>query len=138
MGHPKNEMQTFLFEYDFAKDGGAIGSIPLRKNINALKEGVIVHKIEIRVKTLLASGGTPTLTLGNTGDVDGYMTNFFGGNAQDAVLYSEQYAGALLPVDDVYRVDATAANQDLLMEVGVAALTAGKLDIILHCTSDGK
>lgn len=137
MGYPKNEAQILFYEYDFAKDGGAIGSISLRERINAIKEGVIIDRMEIRVKTALASGGAATVTLGNTSDVDGYVTNFFGVAAANAVIDSRQNAGALLPADDVYRIGAAANLQDLILEVGVAALTAGKLEIMIYMSSDG-
>jgi len=142
MGYPKNEVQELFYEYDFAKDGGAVSVISLRPKINPIKEGMIIRGVEVRVKTALASGGSATVTLGNTTDADGYLADFFSLGSLNAVINSGSVAGALL-WDDTndhpihYRVDATAANQDLVLEVGTAALTAGKLEVMLQVSSDG-
>lgn len=137
MGYPKNEQQELLYEYDFEKDGGAISQISLRSLVNGFREGTIVRGIEVRVKTAITSGGTPTVTLGNTSDPNGYMTDIFAVASLDAVLDQEQYAGALLPVADVYRIGSAANVQDLVLDIGTAALTAGKLEILIKMSSDG-
>ena len=142
MGYAKNEEQTLFYEYDFAKDGGAVGQISLRPLVNAIKEGCILRDIEVRVKTALASAGSPTCTLGNSGDPDGYLADFYSLASLDAVIHTGEVAGALM-WDDTndhvihYRVDGTAANQDLVLDVGTAALTAGKLEVMLKFSSDG-
>lgn len=142
MGYPKNEEQTLFYEYDFARDGGAVSTISLTSKINALKEGVIVRGVEVRVKTALDSAGSPTVTLGNTGDADGYLADFYSlaGTAGN-VINEGEVAGALI-WDDTndhkihYRVDSTANNQDLVLDIGTAALTAGKLEIMLTISGD--
>lgn len=144
MGYPKNEQQELLYEYDFSKDGGGTASpIALRPLVNGLKEGVIIRDIEIRVKTALASGGSATVTLGNTGDPDGFMVDFFSlAGSAGAVINVGEVAGALV-WDDTndhkihYPIDATAANQDLVLDVGTAALTAGKLEILVKISAQG-
>lgn len=140
MGYPINEEFIIKYDYDFAKDGGAISSIPLRADVNALGEGVIVKEVMLVVQTALTSGGTPTVTLGNTTDVDGYMADIWAlaEAADNAVINSGAVAGALI-WDDAndhaihYRIDGTAANQNLLLTVGTAALTAGKIEVYLKC-----
>jgi hypothetical protein len=143
MGYPKNEEQELLFEYDFAKDGGAVGNISLRPLVNGLKEGCIVRGLEVRTKTALASGGSPTLTLGNTSDADGYMADFYSlASSADSVVNSSAVAGALV-WDDTndhpihYRIGSAANVQDLVIAVGTAALTAGKLEVLVKFSSDG-
>ena len=143
MGYIKNEEYELFYEYDFAKDGGAVSSIPLRSMVNGIKEGLIIRSIEVRVKTALTSGGTPTVTLGNTLDVDGYMIDIYALCTLNAVINSGSVAGALI-WDDTndhpihYRIGSAANVKDLVLAVGTAALTAGKLEIMINCSSDGE
>lgn len=139
MGYPSNDEFIVKYEYDFAKDGGAIGNIPMRADVNGLGEGVIVKEITLVVQTALDSAGTPTVTLGNSGDADGYMADIYGlAGSDNAVVNSGSVAGALI-WDDTndhaihYRIDGTANNQDLVLAVGTAALTAGKIDVFIKC-----
>ncbi len=142
MGYPRNEEFILKYDYDFSKDGGAVSSISLSADVNALGEGVIVKDIDIVCKTALASAGSPTVTLGNTGDTDGYFADFYAlvGTAGNVVNVGE-VAGALV-WDDTndhrihYPIDSTANNQDLVLAVGTAALTAGKLEIYIRCGYD--
>lgn len=140
MGYPLNEEFIIKYEYDFEKDGGAISEIALRPDINALGEGVVVKDITLVVQTALDSGGTPTVTLGNSTDPDGYMADIWAlAQSDNAVVNAGAVAGALI-WDDTndhaiqYRIDGTAANQDLVLDVGTAPLTAGKIDIFLRCS----
>lgn len=139
MTFPRNEDFILEYEYDFSVDGGAVSSISLSPKVNAIANGIIIRDIEIVVKTALASGGAATVTLGNTGDTDGYLADFFAlANAAENVIRVGEVAGALL-WDDTndhrlsYAVDSTANNQDLILAVGTAALTAGKLEIKIYC-----
>lgn len=139
MGYPRNEEFFVKYDYDFAKDGGAVSSIALNADVNGLEENVIVKDMFVIVKTALASGGTPTVTLGNTTDTDGYMADIWAlAQADNAVINSGAVAGALI-WDDTndhaihYRIDGTANNQNLVLAIGTAALTAGKMEIYLRC-----
>lgn len=139
MGFPRNEDFKLKYDYDFSSQGGAVSSITLSSDINAIEEGVIVKRVMVVTKTALASAGSPTVTLGNTGDTDGYMADFYAlAGAADAVINSGEVAGALI-WDDTndheiwYPVDSTANNQNLVLTIGTAALTAGKLEIYLEC-----
>jgi len=142
MGYPKNEEQELLYEYDFAKDGGEVGAISLRSIVNGLKEGFIVREIEVRTKVAVTSGGSATLTLGNTSDPDGYLADFASsvGTVGD-VVNSGSVAGALI-WDDTndhavhYRIGSAANVQDLVLTIGTAALTAGKLEILVKGSGD--
>lgn len=142
MTYPRNDEFFVRYDYDFASEGGAVSAIALSANINGLEEGVIVKEVMCIVKTAMTSGGSPTITLGNTADPDGYMADIAAlvGTAP-AVVNSSQVAGDLI-WDDTndhginYRVSSTANTQDLLMTVGTAALTAGKFEIYLRCSYD--
>lgn len=143
MGYPRNEDFKIKYDYDFASQGGAVSSISLSADVNALGEGVIVKRVMVVMKTAFTSAGTPTVTLGNTGDTDGYMADIYalGAASADAVINSGSVAGALI-WDDTndheiwYRIDSTANNQDLVLTIGTAALTAGKMEIYLECAYD--
>jgi len=136
---PKNKLTLLKYTYDFAVSGGAVSSITLTSNFGSIVEGMIIKRAYILVDTALASAGSPTLTIGNTGDKDGYFADIVAlAGAANAVINSGSVAGALLWDDTndheiYYRVDSTANNQDLVVTIGTAALTAGKLDIYLEC-----
>jgi hypothetical protein len=138
MTYPRNEEFALRYDYDFSKDGGAVSAITLNPNINAIEEGFILRRVRIVVKTGLTSGGAATLTLGNTTDPDGYMADFFSLVGSDNLVVNSEAVGGALIWDDTndhmieYAIDSTAANQDLLLTVGTAALTAGVMEIYLY------
>lgn len=132
------------YSYDFARDGGATASpIALTPQLNAIEEGLVIKEVIVLVDTLLDSGGSPTVTLGNTNDPDGYMADFYAlvsGAGKGAVM-SGEVAGALIWDDTndhaiTYAVDSDADNQDLVLDIGTAALTAGKLTILVKCVKE--
>lgn len=131
----KGEEQVLRYSYDFSELGGLVSAITLTAPVVPLEEGMIIRGISVYTDTALTSGGTPTLTLGNTGDVDGYLADIWAlANPVNSVVSEGEVAGVLL-WDDTndhrleYFIDSTAANQNLIMTVGVAALTAGKLSV---------
>lgn len=128
------------FVYDFAKDGGAVSTISMKAvdpNGDLLPEGFIVTDAMLFVETAITSGGTPTITFGNTSDVDGYFADVFAlVGAANAVVRIGQVDGALMwdttaDAKKGYRISSVANTQDLVMAIGTAALTAGKIRIIV-------
>ena len=141
MGLPKAVKVVKEFQYDFALDGGATGAIALKsvdESGDLLPEGMIVTDIAAVVETTITSGGTPTLTLGTTTDVDGFFVDVFAVFATaNAVIRAGQVDGALIwntTTDSAlgYRVPSTAADQNVLLTVGTAALTAGKFKVMVE------
>lgn len=125
------------FTYDFSKDGGAVGAIALSPQPNDIGDNYVVLGAYVHVIEALTSGGSATVTLGNTTDADGYMEDFFSLGAAGKVVVSGEVAGALLWDDTndhalAYNVGTAAANKDLNLTVGTAALTAGKLSVYLE------
>ena len=120
----RNEKQLVRFEYDFAVDGGAIGDITLRPDVVGLKEGMIVTDMIVRSIEALASDGSATVTVGDGTDVDAFFADQFGSLDAD---------------NDIVRDGTLAlemgANASLTLSVGVAALTAGKLEVYAECIS---
>ena len=144
----KGEKQSKEFLYDFAVQGGATGDIELNgcdPNGDSLPEGFIIEQVMIKTDTAFASTGSPTLTVGNGADRDGFLADTYAGaSAANSVVRSGEVAGALL-WDDTndheinYRVGST--NQGVSISIGTAPVTAGKLRVIvegyLPGTADG-
>jgi hypothetical protein len=112
------------FEYDFAKDGGAVGEITLRGD--ALPEGAIVHDGMIHVHTAVTSGGAPTVALHLLNAQDVLAETLKATLALAAVLATVPVGTAATAILN------TTANNKLKMVIGVAALTAGKFVVALE------
>lgn len=134
MTFPANKFIEFVYKYDFAVDGGAIGAIALRALTNALEAGLIITEFEMLVEETFTSGGSATVILGNSVDDDGYSVDIFAALAAGAVIRSGQQAGALLwdNTNDnelSYKIPSVAGAIPYL-KVGTAALTAGKATFV--------
>lgn len=140
MGFQKYQDIEFIYEYDFAVDGGAVSVIPLRPTGNAMLANVVVIGLDVIVETAFDdAGNTATVTLGPTGgDADGYLADFMTlAETVDTPIRTGEVAGALV-WDDTndhemnYRLstDALAVPS---MTVGTEALTQGKAKFIFKC-----
>jgi hypothetical protein len=105
--------------YDFAKDGGATGALDLLK----VKEACVLVQAYVKVNTACTSGGSATVIVGRTGDTDAVMTTSTGAVASLT-------AGAVIAGDAASVHKKLAADDILLMTIGTAALTAGKLTAV--------
>jgi len=94
--------------FDFDADGGAVGDIDFGAK---LPEGSVVTNAWIDVETAATSGGTPTLTLK------------CGGTSVSKDFWTEAQAVA---ADDVSAAAPAKCSGELSLEIGTAALTAGK------------
>ena len=128
------------FVYDFAKDGGAIGSISMKAvdpNGDLLPEGFVMTDAMLFVETAITSGGTPTITFVNTSDVDGYFADVFAlVGAANAIVRVGQVDGALMwdstaDAKKGYRISSVANTQDMIMAIGTATLLTGKIRVIV-------
>jgi hypothetical protein len=115
---------SLYFKYDFAEDGGEVGTVALGN----LPTGFVIDSMDVLVDTALASGGTPTVELGQDGggDADGYHADFFGSASADALI---EGGGALLASGKHKVAEAT---DGLLMTIGTAALTAGAFRVVVQ------
>jgi hypothetical protein len=135
MALKKDTVQQLKYVYDFAVDGGAVGAIPMRPWVDGveLDEGVIVMGFSVYAEGALTSGGTPTVTIGNTLDPDGYSVDAWAVlSVANATLVPGQLDGALTwnTTNDAklaYRIGSAANVKDVALTVGTAALTGGKL-----------
>lgn len=138
MGYQKGTELEFKYEYDFAVSGGAVSSIALvNKGMNALEAGLVITDFMISVETLLAGTATPTITMGNVGDTDGYAVDFFAAATAGAIINRGDRAGALVWDDTndhpiYYKIDS-AANAIPTVTIATQALTAGKFQVYFKC-----
>jgi hypothetical protein len=138
MGYPVWKPVQFTYEYDFAVSGGAQGNIDLvNKGINALSVDTVITGFTLYVNTTLTSGGSATITLGNSADRDGYYVDFFAAAAAGTVLRAGQAAGALLwdntNDNELMYKPASAAASIPSITIGTADLTAGKFKVVFDC-----
>jgi hypothetical protein len=116
--------QVAYFEYDFAKDGGAIGTVALRGN--KLPSGAIITSGMIHVITAVTSGAAVTVELGVETDDD----------VLASTLKADLDTGDLLDTVPVgtaaTAILTTTAGAGVTMTIGVAAITAGKVVVALE------
>ena len=133
MGLVKNELHRFKYVYDFDEDGGAVSNISLRPDGNSIPSGFVIRSVSVYVATAITSGGTPTITFGNSDNRDGYLEDVVSamGLTAGSSIREGEVAGALL-WDDTndhaleYVVPSEAVGVPS-MTVGANALTAGAL-----------
>ncbi len=104
--------------YDFSTDGGAVASLGMMK----AKQAMVVHKAIMKVQTACTSGGSATVSLGKTGSVAAFVaaTAVASLTANAIIAGVPSAGGVLLAADDV-----------VLLDIAVAALTAGKIEVEL-------
>lgn len=138
MGFLKGQEIIFKYEYDFAVSGGAVSTINLVEKGQAMAAGLVIKDFTVYVETAITSGGTPTITMGNVADPDGYMIDFFAAaTPATAVLNLGDRAGALVWDDtNDHRINyyvSSAANAVPSITIATAALTAGKFQVYFTC-----
>lgn len=134
MGYQKFKELEFVYEYDTAVDAVAVGSVAMRPVGNALESGLIITDIVGYIETAFdEASGTATVTVGNAGDTDGYFTDLRAEAAGTAIKAGDR-AGALVWDDTndhaiAYKLDSSA-NAVPRLQIGTAALTAGKMTLV--------
>lgn len=119
------------YVYDFGVSGGAVGVIDLSAIAGqpALPVGAIVDSVRLKVVTAFTSSGSATVSWGTVTDTDGFSgTAIAYGTLTDNYL-SVGSSPALLPAAG-YLVGSGNASKPAV-EIGTAALTAGKALIIV-------
>lgn len=115
-GNYSNEEEVVKVIYDFAKDGGAVGSLTLA----TASSDCMITGFAAVVKTACTSGGSATVQVGDTGDDDRYLTATAVASLTANAVFGENGA-----FDQAVRL---ASGQVLAMKIAVAALTAGKIE----------
>lgn len=121
MSKLKGEKMLMKFEYDFALHGGAIGEIVLPQVAGNLPLGAKILNAYAVAETALASGGSAVVSFGISGSVTRYTADSF--SALSGAEGVAQGADLLL---------AALATDVPVMDISVAALTAGKLSFYLE------
>lgn len=113
---------TEVFTYDFAKDTGAAATYSLGK----FKHKTLVLQGTVFVETACTSGGLATVAIGtSTADTDAFMDATSGAvaNLVDDFVHAETASTRLV----------VAADETLDLVIATAALTAGKIKVVLEC-----
>jgi hypothetical protein len=131
MGLQKKQPLRLEGEYDFLKQGGLVGVFELI----SVPENFVVSDAYYEIETPLVSGGTPTVTLGDGVDPDGYFANFQSTMGVAGVKgLNQDQKGAYLwdGTEDAGLKRRYAAADTIDLAVGTAALTAGKLKLVVY------
>jgi hypothetical protein len=121
----ENAKKVAYFEFDFAKEGGAVSAITLRGQ--PLPKGAVVTDAMIRVNTALTSGGAAQVALHLLAANDVLSAVVLAGFTLDALIDG-------VPDGTITHalLCTTAAGTNLVLTVTVAALTAGKFTVALE------
>ena len=120
-------LKSAVGEYDFAVDGGAISTITLRSSNslgNHVPAGSVITGGYVEVDTQLTSGGAATIGVNveAAGDLLAAAT---------AVATYTTGRKSLIPVGTGASTVKTTVARSLTITVAVAALTAGKLRVVV-------
>lgn len=118
-------VKEYKGEYDFAVDGGAVGSITLRSD-ETLPNGAIVLGGLIEVDTILASGGAATVALDSEAAGDILAAAAFGG-----APWSTVGRKSVIPAFTGATSVKTTAERKPAVTIAAAALTGGKFRVVL-------
>lgn len=120
-------------EYDFAVDGGAVGTITLRSAGGSSLGGVIPAGsvivggyIEVDTIVTTASGNTGTIAVNSEGAGDLLAAAITSG-----APWSTTGRKAIVPVFTVATFVKTTVVRSLTISVAVAAVTAGKFRVVV-------
>lgn len=116
-----DDLKVAEYEYDFAVDGGATGTFDLSAKANKadLPVGCIVVGHQVLVQTALAGSGA-SAKIGSTNDDDKYLVD---GDIPGSGLATSSASAEYI----------SAANEsDVVMTVAGAALSAGKLKVLVN------
>jgi hypothetical protein len=112
------------FEYDFAKDGGAIGTIALRGD--RFPEGAIITDGKIHVITAVTSGGAVEVTLGVESAVDVRTSTLKAALGLNAIL-------DVVPVRTAATsIRTTTAGKGVTMTIAADTILTGKFVLALE------
>ena len=118
--------KTWRGEYDFAVDGGAIGTITLRSNDGPIPNGSYVETGILDVQTLLTTGTAATGAL----QVEG-ANDLVSATVVSGAPYSTTGLKSLVPVGSGATSIKTTAGRSPAFVIATGTVTAGKFSLIL-------
>lgn len=123
-----NQVQYEKIVYDFAVDGGATGALDV---LTAATGGLLIVHAHAVVLTACTSGGSATVKFGPSADDDRFINTTQGAVASltaNAVIVPPALEGTPNVIATPYYLAAAAK---LVMTIGTAALTAGKIEFTI-------
>lgn len=122
-----NQVEYARYVYDFAVDGGATGVY----DVMTAAAGMVIVHAHARVLTACTSGGSATVKFGPSADDDRFINTTQGAVASltaGAVIVPPALEGTPNVIATPY---SHAAAAKLVMTIGTAALTAGKIEFVI-------
>lgn len=114
----KNKLNYQEYVYDFAVSGGAVSTISLSGN--KLPLGAVVMSVQAVVETAFTSGGSATLSIGDSASATKYSA---------AVAVASLVDKFLITTAGVPNQIGAANETQVVVDIAVAAMTAGKLRV---------
>ncbi len=119
----EQSVDMYMFEYDFSRDGGAVGDIAFRGP--QVPNGFRVTSAFLETLTGFTSSGSATIAikLNTANDIlsEVGLTNFAAAGVK-----------AGIPVGTAATAVKATADRTLYLTVGTAALTAGKMRVVFY------
>lgn len=118
-------LKSVVGEYDFAVDGGAIGSITLRGD-NVIPAGSVVWSGYMEVDTLFTTGTSATMAINveSAGDV-------IAATVVSGAPYSTTGRKSLIPAGTGATSLKTTVNRSIVATIATGTVTAGKMRVVL-------
>lgn len=124
----RNQKVVERVVYDFSVDGGATGAL----DIFTAGADVVLTGFFAYVKTACTSGGAATVALGVTGSTS-LFTSTTGGAVANLTANAVLQPLFTEAAPNTYSMPRRLASGDkVLMTIGTAALTAGKIEYVLE------
>src|SRR5262245_42989942 len=124
-------MKTYSGEYDFAVDGGAIGTITLRASQGSsgpIPSGSIIYEAFLEVDTLFTTGSAAQAAL-SSGEGAGDLQ---AATVVSGAPYSTTGRKALTPVFTAATFIKTTAERSPTIVISVGTVTAGKCRVVIN------
>lgn len=133
-GFPRGagDVHQFRARYDFAVDGGAIGTIPISDGQDKIPANAVILGGFVEVDTAVTSGGAGTLAIQveSAGDI-------IAAAAVSGAPWSTTGRKSVIPVFTGATTVKTTAARDISAVIAAAALTAGVVDVTLFWVDMG-
>lgn len=119
--------KTWTGEYDFAVDGGAIGSITLRSDDGPIPNGAIITHGLMEVDTLFTTGTAATGAV----QVEG-ANDIINATVVSGAPFSTTGRKTIIPVATGATSVKTSAARSPAFVIATGTVTAGKMRVILY------
>lgn len=121
-----NAKASLQYEYDFATDGGAVGTITLNRGASGpIPANFVITHVNYFVNTAITSGGAATVSIGTA---SGTPANILAATAIGTMGTAGQKAAIPILTTPATAINVTTASYPVIV-VATAALTAGNFTI---------